>query len=480
MENAIQVIVHAGNIEEDSVALQVQECSDGTADVQSKVVNFGGGDLFKVIVKNDSAGQVGRDESTPSIQTNSAQGSMYHTLFDVALSERFGYVYSVEQAQKLRRKFELDSNISFVATNNIRVNFGQTELSETNHRIFWEDSMQETRNCSRIQFDGVPFIMLARRVLDCQHGRKWKKALKKRKGDSKSERKRRKKEPHTKETRKLGCLANITMREIICFTDFKIDNKAEHRRKRASRRLRAALEAGVATGERRIYVDLPELAAHNHPIDENFCLPHQPLDERVLEKLEELVGQGVVEVEEMKQTLQLFVKNDIEFPPTLSNRRFYPSRSTIRSHIRRCRFQRVRTKEEQEEIAKMKANQARAEEIGKSFCEAYYKTFDADRGQLAALYHPTHSIMSFEGTTFYGAADITNHLKALPFQTVAHAMTSIDCHCTVDNSILVAVLGQLMVDTDPKQTFHQTFMLKQDGTTFFITNDMFRIGLHNF
>ena len=35
----------------------------------------------------------------------------------------------------------------------------------------------------------------------------------------------------------------------------------------------------------------------------------------------------------------------------------------------------------------MKANQARAEEIGKSFCEAYYKTFDADRGQLAALYH---------------------------------------------------------------------------------------------
>jgi hypothetical protein len=88
--------------------------------------------------------------------------------------------------------------------------------------------------------------------------------------------------------------------------------------------------------------------------------------------------------------------------------------------------------------------------------------------------------MTFEGDRKCGSVEITAKLVNLPFKTVKHAVTSVDVHLTIDQSILITVLGQLQVDQDPKNAFHQTFLLKNQNQNFYIVNDIFRLGIHNF
>ena len=69
--------------------------------------------------------------------------------------------------------------------------------------------------------------------------------------------------------------------------------------------------------------------------------------------------------------------------------------------------------------------------------------------------------------------------QSLTFQSIAHNVTSIDCHPMFDGGILVNVMGQLKTDNDPAQSFMQNFVLKPMGDTFFIQHDVFRLVLHN-
>eukprot|EP00112_Aurelia_sp_Birch-Aquarium-sp1_P002954 Seg133.2 transcript_id=Seg133.2/GoldUCD/mRNA.D3Y31 product="Nuclear transport factor 2" protein_id=Seg133.2/GoldUCD/D3Y31 len=123
---------------------------------------------------------------------------------------------------------------------------------------------------------------------------------------------------------------------------------------------------------------------------------------------------------------------------------------------------------------------ANATEIAKNFVQHYYTTFDASRDNLASLYVP-QSTMSFEGSECQGVEAISAKLKGLPFQTVAHVVTTIDAHLTVDNGLIVFVIGQLKADNDPPHSFSQVFHLKQNPETrsFVVLNDIFRLMLHH-
>ena len=62
----------------------------------------------------------------------------------------------------------------------------------------------------------------------------------------------------------------------------------------------------------------------------------QRLDKRVISKIEELVGEGVGSVDEMKRHLKIFVHDDLfrgKEQPQRSNRRYFPRAKTIKNHM---------------------------------------------------------------------------------------------------------------------------------------------------
>ncbi|KAJ2493255.1 Nuclear transport factor 2 [Coemansia sp. RSA 2050] len=116
-------------------------------------------------------------------------------------------------------------------------------------------------------------------------------------------------------------------------------------------------------------------------------------------------------------------------------------------------------------------------DIAKQFVEYYYQAFGSDRNNLAPLYRDI-SMMSWEGALMQGSKSIVEKLVSLPFQRVAHKVTTIDTQPSLPNSnaIIIVVTGQLLVDEETKpQQYTQMFQLVQDNG-FFIFNDVFRLN----
>ncbi|ORX36368.1 hypothetical protein BD324DRAFT_628549 [Kockovaella imperatae] len=115
--------------------------------------------------------------------------------------------------------------------------------------------------------------------------------------------------------------------------------------------------------------------------------------------------------------------------------------------------------------------------IAKQFTDYYYSTFDNDRSQLAALYRDG-SMMTWEATPHQGSAAIIEKLKSLPFQSVRHAITTLDAQPASQNeaSIMCMVTGQLMVDDGQNVLqYSQTFHLRPEGSSYYVQNDIFRL-----
>ncbi|KAL1934096.1 hypothetical protein VTP01DRAFT_6278 [Rhizomucor pusillus] len=118
------------------------------------------------------------------------------------------------------------------------------------------------------------------------------------------------------------------------------------------------------------------------------------------------------------------------------------------------------------------------QEVAKAFVEFYYKTFDANRQELLPLYRE-QSLLTFEGSQFMGAANIVEKLTSLPFQKVAHRISTIDAQPSnpQGGTIIVTVTGQLLVDEEQNpQMFSQTFQLVPEGGSYWVFNDIFRLN----
>lgn len=89
-----------------------------------------------------------------------------------------------------------------------------------------------------------------------------------------------------------------------------------------------------------------------------------------------------------------------------------------------------------------------AKEIANAFIQTYYQNFDnGPRENLSSLYVPDNqtSQMSFEGNLLRGQQAIVEKLKSLSFQKVSRLVTAIDTQVTVEQGILINVIGQLQV-----------------------------------
>ncbi|XP_026462115.1 probable nuclear transport factor 2 isoform X2 [Ctenocephalides felis] len=121
------------------------------------------------------------------------------------------------------------------------------------------------------------------------------------------------------------------------------------------------------------------------------------------------------------------------------------------------------------------------EAIGKGFVQQYYALFDdpAQRQNLANMYNPESSFMTFEGMQLQGSLKIMEKLNSLTFQKINRAITAIDSQPMFDGGVLINVLGRLQCDEDPPHAYSQIFVLKPLGTSFFLQHDIFRLGIHD-
>ncbi|XP_020692215.1 nuclear transport factor 2B [Dendrobium catenatum] len=125
--------------------------------------------------------------------------------------------------------------------------------------------------------------------------------------------------------------------------------------------------------------------------------------------------------------------------------------------------------------------EAQMEMVGKAFVKHYYGLFDAgSRPALAGLYHPSTSILSFEGRRFDGADSIGRHLSQLPFDLCRHMVATVDCQGSpfAAGGILVFVTGSLQLSGEEHSlSFSQMFQLVQSTEgRFYVQNDIFRLN----
>jgi hypothetical protein len=107
--------------------------------------------------------------------------------------------------------------------------------------------------------------------------------------------------------------------------------------------------------------------------------------------------------------------------------------------------------------------------VARAFVEYYYRTFDANRGALAALYGPHTSVLSFEGHAVAGAEEIGRKLAQLPFDQCRHSVSTVDCQPSpsLPGSILVFVSGNLqLAGEDHQLRFSQVPVLSRQPLIF--------------
>ncbi|PIA14903.1 nuclear transport factor 2 [Coemansia reversa NRRL 1564] len=87
-------------------------------------------------------------------------------------------------------------------------------------------------------------------------------------------------------------------------------------------------------------------------------------------------------------------------------------------------------------------------------------------------------MLTWERTQHHGTTSILEKLVGLPFQKIAHKVTTIDTQPSLPgaNAIVIAVTGQVLIDEETRpQQFMQVFQLVEDNG-FFIFNDIFNLN----
>ncbi|KAI8473841.1 MAG: hypothetical protein J3K34DRAFT_409377 [Monoraphidium minutum] len=116
------------------------------------------------------------------------------------------------------------------------------------------------------------------------------------------------------------------------------------------------------------------------------------------------------------------------------------------------------------------------EQVGKAFLEYYYGLFGSNRAGLASLYQD-QSMFTFEGNKCQGPAAIMAKLTSLPFNQCKITPASMDFQPSISGGIIVFVTGHVQPEGENNALkFSQVFHLMPVGTSFVVTNDMFRLN----
>ncbi|XP_033633828.1 histone-lysine N-methyltransferase, H3 lysine-79 specific-like [Asterias rubens] len=182
------------------------------------------------------------------------------------------YVTTLEEANEAVHKFEKETGTKYTCYKNT-AGFGNTEYKvEKPHKIYFEERSVDLCGFG-IPYDGIPFVNIGKKVMDCEYGidrcvAAKRKYMERHLSDVTIIRR-----PLAQErTKKIKCKAQIRMKEIFKYPEFKISIDTSSRKKKVnlSIALREALKSGSVKGEKRIYIQLPRISDHkNHPLGED-------------------------------------------------------------------------------------------------------------------------------------------------------------------------------------------------------------------
>ncbi|XP_033121306.1 uncharacterized protein LOC117120373 [Anneissia japonica] len=199
----------------------------------------------------------------------------WRALFTVQISEKFGYVNTVEDADRLLKLFFVSTTSRFVTNKVQATHFGKTDFKSKPHKLIWES--EATKYQPAITYDGTPFMKVNLKMLNCQFGID-KSVSRKRKLKAKKEEDEAngifKKSRNRIFCKKRNCPANVALSEIIRFPDFTLEVDSAKSRRQMSEHFLNSIQNGNMKIDRRIFITLPEQTDHKfHPFTSELFVP---------------------------------------------------------------------------------------------------------------------------------------------------------------------------------------------------------------
>ncbi|XP_051924606.1 ras GTPase-activating protein-binding protein 1 [Hippocampus zosterae] len=125
-----------------------------------------------------------------------------------------------------------------------------------------------------------------------------------------------------------------------------------------------------------------------------------------------------------------------------------------------------------------------AQLVGREFVRQYYTLLNQAPDYLHRFYGKNssyvHGGLDTSGKPLeavYGQSDIHKRVMALSFRDCHTKIRHVDAHATLNEGVVVQVMGELSNNMQPMRKFMQTFVLAPEGTVankFYVHNDVFR------
>ena len=202
------------------------------------------------------------------------------------------------------------------------------DLQAPNTKLFWRHTIEG----EEVEFDCTPFTVSEVRRLDCQFGRHYYKERPTKSGHTRLQ-----------GTRKIGCPTHITIKTLVLFPKYKIEDPFSFSSRKLKEikkeQLRQLQEASEVKSEIKYYVVLPTKEAHHSVHDTEGIIGYaQRMHPKLSEKVHDLVSEGITSVPEVTRALKFYVNHTLcpNSKPDPSNRSYYPIADDIRNHIYRA------------------------------------------------------------------------------------------------------------------------------------------------
>ncbi|KAK6180870.1 hypothetical protein SNE40_008845 [Patella caerulea] len=202
----------------------------------------------------------------------------------------------------------------------------------------------QTNTCPFIKYDGVPFVIIGKKILECHQGKD--RDIKK-KVQARLRKDLFSKSDHnfckvrgtlSRESKKKSCPARIFARHVIKFPDFKFGKKPSQSRESISNAIKKILKNGDALSyQHKYYVSFASADNHQYHFKEREPVPSTRIDAQLASFIETMVHfHGVSSCRTIQPLLEVFLR-EIMFPgkplPPKSNKKFWPSSNDISSYM---------------------------------------------------------------------------------------------------------------------------------------------------
>ncbi|XP_034015457.1 calcium-responsive transcription factor-like isoform X2 [Thalassophryne amazonica] len=252
-----------------------------------------------------------------------------------------GYVTNKEDVSSILELHRRVTATTFSIRHSTSLQFNPNQIDREKTKFTFR-SIFFSKSSPRITSDGVPFIFGGLKHLECQFGPRREHAKKQdgiliQQRDAPTFTSTGEKMNQT-QTRKKGCEARISVKQICRFPDYELISKKNLQREQV--KLKERLLQDLAQGkqlavEHRFYLELPLNAAHTKHALDSLSSMVQPIHPQISQWIDELVSEGVTSAVEVQASLKHYVKMRMvdTVAPSELDRGYYPRLGVIRNHI---------------------------------------------------------------------------------------------------------------------------------------------------